>query len=463
MLFKRLTYSILTVLTAILIKNFDEDYHNPIPMLRRLHSMLPVKGTTITTSATNHNNDNNNNNKNDSKPLRVGILGASDIAKFAMIWPASKQPHKISVVSIAARDPNKAKSYALKHNIPTFHNTYDELIQDPNIDVIYIGIITELHYSYALKAIQAQKHVYVEKPAVLTKEEALTLYQYANQYNVVVFEAFHWKYHPAAKRVLEIIQSNEIGTIVQIDALTAMFDPKTLWKLKRNKDGNNDFDNNNDDDDRARVKLLDRWCYLVDEMYFYLGANNGDNDNDYDNYHIDVIDVNLQPSRLQANLTATIINNNDIVNTNNDNDSNNDNNNNNIKIHFEAYKNKLELPKWPITIHGTRGSITYYNVIFPFAFHSIHVTSSTTNINKNTNTNTNNKTTTTTRIETKYDNGEKEGTTFEFQLDEFLKIGVHRDNNNLNERERVMKEMIRNAEMYERIIRFSGQNELKSW
>ena len=412
-------------------------------MLRRLHAMLPVKGTTITTiTSANHNNHDDN---NASKSLRVGILGASDIAKFAMIWPASKQPHNISVVSIAARDPNKAKSYASKHNIPTFHNTYDDLIQDSNIHVIYIGIITELHYSYALKAIQAKKHVFIEKPAVLTKEEALTLYQYANQYGVVVFEAFHWKYHPAAKRVLEIIQSDEIGTIVQMDALTAMFDPKTLWK----KAGDNDDDS--DDNGRVRVKLLDRWCYLVDEMYFYLGENGG-NVNEYD---IDVIDVNLQPSRLEANLTATKTKND--KNHNNNNNKDEEINDANIKIHFEAYKNKLQLPKWPITIHGTKGSITYYNVIFPFAFHSIHVTTNSTEEK----TNRNNLTTTTRRrIETKYDNGVKEGTTFEFQLDEFIKI-VH--GNNMDGRERVMKQMIRNAELYERIIRFAGQNELKSW
>ena len=390
--------SIVAVSSAIFIA-----LENPIPMIRRMSSMLPHDS--------NRKQDFDQNADRDKNVIRVGLIGASDIAKFAIIWPATKNKN-VEVVSIAARDTEKAKTYAKKHNIPHVHNSYEELIQDPNIDAVYIGVITEMHYSLALKAIESRKHALLEKPGVLSMQEAMELQSKAKESNVVVFEAFHWKYHPAAKRVFDIVNSDEIGTLQHIEAVTAMFDPKEFFHPL--------------EDERARIKLLDRWCYLVDEMNYFL--NNND-----DTYDIQVKDAHMSPSQLQANMTATT----------NHGKRDATNSKKVVTIRFDAYKDKLEIPKWYITLKGSNGEVTLTNLIFPFIFHSIHYT---------------NYEDSTKRVEYKYDDGKKEGTTFEFQLVEFVKAvqtGVGSDD--------IITQMLTNSNIYEKIVSFTGQHPFKSW
>ena len=105
-------FALATVATAILA-------YAAAPMVQRLVSMLPAASTQKTTN-----------------PLKGGLVGAADIAKFAVLWPASREP-SIVVHAVAARDEQKAKAYASKHGIPKVHANYQDLMMDPEIDVIY--------------------------------------------------------------------------------------------------------------------------------------------------------------------------------------------------------------------------------------------------------------------------------------------------------------------------------------
>ena len=106
--------------------------------------------------------------------LRIGLLGAAKIAPSAIVAPAKAVP-EVSLVSVAARDPARAKEFATKHNIPRVHDSYDAMIADPEIDALYIPLPNGLHGQWAIKAAKAGKHVLCEKPIAANAEEATAM------------------------------------------------------------------------------------------------------------------------------------------------------------------------------------------------------------------------------------------------------------------------------------------------
>ncbi|KAF8934463.1 hypothetical protein EDD21DRAFT_338657 [Dissophora ornata] len=143
----------------------------------------------------------------DPDALRIGILGAANIAPIALTNPA-KISRSIIVVSVAARDETKAKEFAKKHGIPNTHPTYDALIDDPNIDCIYNPLPNGLHYEWTKKALNAGKHVLLEKPAASNAVQTQELFDLAKEKNLVLLEAFHYRFHPASIKFREILQKH---------------------------------------------------------------------------------------------------------------------------------------------------------------------------------------------------------------------------------------------------------------
>lgn len=129
----------------------------------------------------------------DNRPLRFGILGAAKIAPAALIRPAVSHPD-VEVYAIAARDLQRAQEYARKHGIPKVHTTYDALIHDPDVDVVYNPLPNGLHYEWTMKSLEAGKHVLLEKPAANTAEETKEMFDLAEKKGLVLLEAFHYRY-----------------------------------------------------------------------------------------------------------------------------------------------------------------------------------------------------------------------------------------------------------------------------
>ncbi|KAH9844671.1 NAD(P)-binding protein [Teratosphaeria destructans] len=145
--------------------------------------------------------------KSPDNAIRFGILGASNIAPLAIIGPAKSHPEVI-VHAIAARSKRRAQEYAQKHSIAVVHDSYQDVIDDPAISAIYIGLPNSLHYEWALKAILAGKHVLLEKPACSNATEARALFQQPimqTQDAPVLLEAFHHKFHPAWQTFLSLV------------------------------------------------------------------------------------------------------------------------------------------------------------------------------------------------------------------------------------------------------------------
>jgi len=150
-------------------------------------------------------------------PLRLGILGAARIAPLALIRPARDCPGA-SVCAVAARDRTRAERFARKHDIPGVHDSYRALLADPDIDAVYNPLPNGLHGVWTERALRAGKHVLCEKPFTANAEQARSVSATARETGRVVMEAFHWRYHPLAARVLEILASGELGEIRHVAA-----------------------------------------------------------------------------------------------------------------------------------------------------------------------------------------------------------------------------------------------------
>ena len=153
----------------------------------------------------------------DPRPLRFGILGAAAIAPAAMIRPARATPG-VEVTSIAARDPARARAFAERHGIARVASDYQELLDDPAIDAVYIPLPNSLHGIWTQRAVEAGKHVLCEKPFAANAVEAAQVAAVADASGLVVMEAFHWRYHPLMGQMIDMVTSGDLGEIHHLEA-----------------------------------------------------------------------------------------------------------------------------------------------------------------------------------------------------------------------------------------------------
>jgi len=151
------------------------------------------------------------------EPLRIGCLGAARIAPSALIKPCRSNDRTICA-AVAARDPSRAREFAKEHGIDKVHDSYESLLEDDDIEAIYNPLPNGLHGQWTLKALEHGKHVLCEKPFTANAEEAVRVADAANNSGLVVMEAFHWRYHPMAARMLEVVNSGELGEVRRIQA-----------------------------------------------------------------------------------------------------------------------------------------------------------------------------------------------------------------------------------------------------
>ncbi len=149
--------------------------------------------------------------------LRIGTLGAARIAPAALIKPA-RVVEGVEVVAVAARDRDRAQKFATKHRIPRVVDSYEALIADPEIDAIYNPLPNGLHGVWTTAALAAGKHVLCEKPFTANAAEAREVAAAAEASGLVVMEAFHYRYHPVAQRMVDIVRSGEIGALRHVES-----------------------------------------------------------------------------------------------------------------------------------------------------------------------------------------------------------------------------------------------------
>lgn len=144
--------------------------------------------------------------------VKWGVLGAADIA-VRLVIPAMQRGTHSHVMAIASRDPARARTAATSLGIERAYGSYDELLADPEIEVVYNPLPNHLHVPWSIRAVDAGKHVLCEKPIALSAAEARELQAAATRNGVIVGEAFMVRAHPQWLRVYDLVRSGRIGDL----------------------------------------------------------------------------------------------------------------------------------------------------------------------------------------------------------------------------------------------------------
>ena len=150
-----------------------------------------------------------------NKPLSIGIIGAANIAKKAIIEPAQKLEN-IEVFGVAARDKLNAEKFAQDYQIKTVFPDYDTLIESDKIDAVYIPLANHLHTPWVIKSIQAKKPVLVEKPLCLNLEEFDEIEKSVQENDIPLLEAIMVQHHPWQQKLKEILDTKNYGKLKAI-------------------------------------------------------------------------------------------------------------------------------------------------------------------------------------------------------------------------------------------------------
>ena len=146
------------------------------------------------------------------RKIRWGVLGAAKIATEKVI-PAMMRGQFSTVTAIASRDRARAEAAAQRLGIPKAHESYDALLDDPNIDAVYNPLPNHLHVPWSTRAAERGKHVLCEKPIALTAAEARQLVAVRDRTGVKIEEAFMVRTHPQWLKTRELIREGRIGSL----------------------------------------------------------------------------------------------------------------------------------------------------------------------------------------------------------------------------------------------------------
>jgi predicted dehydrogenase len=163
------------------------------------------------------------------KKVRWGVLGVARIATKKVI-PGMQKGEWCDIAAIASRDAHKAQAAASELGIPKAYGSYEELLQDPEIEAVYNPLPNQLHVPWTIKAAEAGKHVLCEKPLGLNAGDARALLSARDRAGVKIGEAFMVRTHPQWVRTREIIESGRIGTLRSIMGIFSYFnrDPTNI-------------------------------------------------------------------------------------------------------------------------------------------------------------------------------------------------------------------------------------------
>ena len=149
-------------------------------------------------------------------PLRLGILGCANIAK--QFTRDVSQSRDISIQAVASRDLAKAQAFANDFKLPRAYGNYEALLADAALEAIYIPLPNSMHAEWAIRAMQAGKHVLCEKPLALNLAQVTRMFEVARQHGVMLLEAYPYWFQPQTRDLLANLSHEKIGDIRSIQA-----------------------------------------------------------------------------------------------------------------------------------------------------------------------------------------------------------------------------------------------------
>ncbi|QDK80368.1 Gfo/Idh/MocA family oxidoreductase [Spirosoma sp. KCTC 42546] len=180
--------------------------------------------------------------------LKWGIIGCGNVTEVKSGPAFTKVPNS-SLVAVMRRDTEKAADYAKRHNVPTWYDDADALINDPNVNAVYIATPPDTHAEYAIRAMRAGKPVYVEKPMARNAAECEAMNQVSRETGMPLLVAYYRRALPYFLKIKELIDEKVIGDIryVRVQLNWQPYDeevgenPKPRWRVDPEISGGGHF------------------------------------------------------------------------------------------------------------------------------------------------------------------------------------------------------------------------------
>ena len=149
------------------------------------------------------------------KQINWGFIGCGEVTEKKS-GPAFNEVEGSQVVAVMSRSENKARSYAERHHIRKWYTDAQELIDDPDVNAIYIATPPSSHATFAIMAMRAGKPVYIEKPLAASYNDCIRINRISEQTGVPCFVAYYRRYLPYFRKVKEIIENGTIGKVINV-------------------------------------------------------------------------------------------------------------------------------------------------------------------------------------------------------------------------------------------------------
>ena len=178
---------------------------------------------------------------------RLGILSTAHINR--LVIPGAKASNKVELIAVASREQGRAEAYAQQWEIERAYGSYEELLEDADIDAVYISLPNSLHVEWSIRALEAGKHVLCEKPLSRHPEDVEDAFGVADRTGLLLAEAFMYRHNPQTARLVELLRAGTIGDLRVIRAAFSfsLLDPENI-RLRTDVEGGS---------------LMDVGCYCV--------------------------------------------------------------------------------------------------------------------------------------------------------------------------------------------------------
>jgi D-xylose 1-dehydrogenase (NADP+, D-xylono-1,5-lactone-forming) len=148
--------------------------------------------------------------------VRWGFLSTANIN--AKLLAGAAQSDRVQVVAVASRDAARAEAYANQHGIERAHGSYEALLDDPEVDAVYISLPNSMHVDWSVRALEAGKNVLCEKPLSRHPDEVERAFDAADRAGRLLMEAFMYRHNPQTKRLQDLVGEGAIGRLRLIRA-----------------------------------------------------------------------------------------------------------------------------------------------------------------------------------------------------------------------------------------------------
>ncbi|HZO97680.1 MAG TPA: Gfo/Idh/MocA family oxidoreductase [Gaiellaceae bacterium] len=176
-----------------------------------------------------------------------GIVSTADINR--KLVPGAQASPKVDLVAVASRERGRAEAFAREWGIERAYGSYEALLEDPDVEAVYVPLPNTLHCEWSIRALEAGKHVLCEKPLSAHPEEAEAVFDAAEQAGLLVSEAFMYRHAPQTRRLRELIDEGAVGPVrlVRSAFSYSLYDPGNI-RLRTDVEGG---------------ALMDVGCYCV--------------------------------------------------------------------------------------------------------------------------------------------------------------------------------------------------------